>query len=208
MPSEIINSYQKLWWSNCISKPNVVFTGKIKRIFEDLSDCVFLLFEKELFNLDCSIILLCVYVSPEYSSTYDENNQNGIEILTERILMISSKYPNARLFLAGDCNARVGNRQNFIENDDISNIFLNNDVHDYPSDSFHLRRFSKDNIVNNFGLSLLDMYKSFNMHILNGRCKGDGNGELTCNAKEGRRIVEYFIASSELFDYVTSFCVG
>ena len=131
--------------------------------------------------------MLCVYVSPENSPIYSTQT-DGIEILTEKILHITSAYPNARLVLTGDLNARVGTLIDYIEHDDIKHIF------DYPSDIFHLQRQSKDTLDNTFGKTLIDICKVFDIHILNGRCKVDMHGEFTCTANDGKSVVDYFIA--------------
>lgn len=46
-----------------------------------------------------------------------------------------------------------------------------------------------------------------NIHILNGRFPGDSEGEITCVANEGSSIVDYMIASSDLFPSIGNFHV-
>ena len=47
----------------------------------------------------------------------------------------------------------------------------------------------------------------FDVHILNGRTTGDINGEITCTTNESCNIVDYNIASSDLFKHVERFSV-
>lgn len=47
------------------------------------------------------MILLFAYVSPENSTFYAENDNNGIENLNINLEKVVTKYPKAHLFLAG-----------------------------------------------------------------------------------------------------------
>ena len=62
---------------------------------------------------------------------------DGIDSLTDNILHITSAYPNARMLITGDRNGRIGYLIDYIENDDIKHIFQNDNIFDYPSDTFH-----------------------------------------------------------------------
>ena len=61
--------------------------------------------------------------------------------------------------------------------------------------------------MNSFGQTLINLCKSFNIHVLNGRTKGDSLGELTYISKTGCSQIGYSIVSSELFDLGVDFCV-
>ena len=56
---------------------------------------------------------------------------------------------------------------------------------------------------NTFGLLLIELCKTYGIHILNGRSPGDTEGEITCTANDEYSIVDYFIASSNLFQSVS-----
>ena len=47
----------------------------------------------------------------------------------------------------------------------------------------------------------------FDIHFLNGRFSGDRCGEFTCFLNDGASVVDYMIASSVLFKYITDFKV-
>ncbi|KAK6181893.1 hypothetical protein SNE40_009671 [Patella caerulea] len=51
------------------------------------------------------------------------------------------------------------------------------------------------------------MCKKLNIHILNGRLKGDNQGEYTFVSHLGKSAIDYCITSSLLFQYVTDFSV-
>ena len=97
--------------------------------------------------------MIFTHISPENSSVYEEN-ANGIDMLQENMKYILGFYPNARVVLMGDFNARTGKLLDYIENDNIDYIFPNDTAVDHPTDSFHLKRNSKDGVINRFGLSL------------------------------------------------------
>jgi hypothetical protein len=71
---------------------------------------------------------------------------------------------------------------------------------DYESDCFDLHRNNKDNSrYNNFGKYLVELCCTYNIHIVNGRCGNDKVGNFTCVANDGLSVVDYHIASTELF---------
>ena len=85
----------------------------------------------------------------------------------------------------------------------ISYIF-GDDVN-YPSDFFSIPRNSKDGNYNRFGLSLIELCCSYDIHTLNGRLFNDIVGNFTCFANNGASIVDYMIVSSNLFKYISDF---
>ena len=58
---------------------------------------------------------------------------------------------------------------------------------------------------NNFGRILVDLCCTYNIHIVNGRCSDDSDGNYTCIANEGHNVVDYHLASSELFPFISYF---
>ena len=182
----------------------VLQTGGVERIFPDFKETVVLLFKANIFNRTSDLIMIFTYIAPENSAIYTDE-ENGIILLNERISEICVQYPSAELFLAGDLNARISTLQDFIPNDDLEFVFGDTD---YPTDPFDMPRQSKDETYNNFGISLLDLCCSFNIHVLNGRAFDDMNGEITCVANNGRSVVDYILASTSLFDSFSHFEVG
>ena len=75
--------------------------------------------------------------------------------------------------------------------------------------SFHLKRKSKDcHVYNGFGLSLIDLCCEYDVHILNGRLFDDIDGNFTCISNDGLNIVDYILASTNLFELFSSFSVN
>ena len=156
---------------------------------------------------EVDIILSFLYISPEGSPIYNEEvGNNGIDIFENKLLRIIEKYPNANLMLAGDFNARCGYLQDLLLDDSLDLVFDDDIL--YEADDFSLHRQTKDHVDNNFGLSLIELCKVYNVHILNGRFPGDIEGEITCVANEGSSVVDYIIASSNLFQFITDFEVS
>ena len=77
----------------------------------------------------------------------------------------------------------------------------------YELDTFTINRKTKDVNLISFGQTLVSLCKSFNIHVINGRTKGDSLGELTYISKTGCSQIDNSIVSSELYDLGVDFCV-
>ena len=152
------------------------------------------------------IIIVFTYVAPEKSTFYADPSINGIDFLADKILSIMAESPNAELLLAGDFNARTKDYTDFIVDDDADYIFGEHTA--YPADNFAIPRKSKDaDFSNPYGLSLIELCCTFNVHILNGRLFGEKEGHFTCFANNSTSVVDYMIASTTLFPKITHFKV-
>ena len=151
------------------------------------------------------IVMVFTYIAPERSPIYSFENDNGITLLNEKIFDIKSLYPNAKIIIAGDLNSRTKDFQDFIPDDDTEFIFGETD---YQGDTFNLLRKSQDcHTYNRFGLSLIELCCEYDVHMLNGRLFDDVEGNITGIANDGMSIVDYIIASSNLFEKFSSFTV-
>ena len=121
-----------------------------------------------------------------------------------KLFQIVQQYPDADIMLAGDFNARVVMIIRIFYIMMNQTLFFQNEAM-YESDLFELPKKSKDLNHNSFGLSLIELCKTYGIHILNGRSPGDRDGEITCVANDGCSIVDYFIVSSSLFPLVSKF---
>ena len=70
-------------------------------------------------------------------------------------------------------------------------------------------RFNNDLMTNSNGLHLIDMCKSFDLSIVNGRFGDDKEiGDYTCyNKNGGRSTVDYAIVSNNIFENIVNFNV-
>ena len=94
----------------------------IKRIFEEMSECVVLLLSSELYDNINDILLILTYVAPARSPIYTTDNDDGINLLNEKLLDIKAAYPNA-----GDLNARTKGFLDYIPYDDLDFDFGDTD---------------------------------------------------------------------------------
>jgi len=81
---------------------------------------------------------------------------------------------------------------------------------DSPLPTVVTPRKSFDNTVNDLGKHLLEMSKSLDLRILNGRCKGDSLdslGKITFHGNEGFSTVDYIIVSHEILHLFETFVV-
>lgn len=64
-----------------------------------------------------------------------------------------------------------------------------------------------DYIINPHGKNLLDICKTFDLKILNGRTNGDSLGRFTFSSQNGESTVDYIIADQFLFKCTKYFTV-
>ena len=70
------------------------------------------------------------------------------------------------------------------------------------------KRNSQDTAVNARGNEMLDMCKSLDLNIANGRKTGDLFGSYTCIKWNGNSVVDYLLTSASLFQEISHFKVG
>ena len=122
--------------------------------------------------------------------------KNGVEILKDVIFETKAKYGHFYIVIVGDLNLRIANEQNFMLEDDIR---FSQNMDYYPVDLFNISRKSRDEIVNNFGLSLLFLCRELGVHTLNGRNGKDLNGEFTYLSRAGASVIDYTIVSTDIY---------
>ena len=105
--------------------------------------------------------------------------------------------------LAGDVNARTGKEKDFIT--DESGKFIHGG--DIPSPPNLTKRQNFDNIVDDHGKQLLDLCKTCDLRILNGRSKGDTLGKFAHHSINEVSTVDYTIVNLDLFASVHGFAV-
>ena len=71
----------------------------------------------------------------------------------------------------------------------------------------HSERNSFDNELNNHGKRLLEICRSADPRILNGRTSDDSLGRPTFHGKSGVSIVDYAICDQNLFHHIANFIV-
>ena len=185
-------------------------SGKYQLIPSTYSDSV--MWVKLEFGEDSleQLILGAVYV-PHEGSKYHENTI--FDDIANDCIFLKAKY-NAPICLIGDFNARTGLLKDFVETADFP-IFqagpgLNLDdaitsIDELESLGICTRRINQDRATNNNGRQLIEMCKSLDLLVVNGRIGKDKNiGKFTC---DGKSVIDYVIASAELFPQLLNFYV-
>jgi hypothetical protein len=160
----------------------------------------------KLFGSQFPILLCLCYNIPSGSSRESLVIQNIFDSLTDDVICFENQYDNqCHFMLMGDFNARIGEREDFVENE----ILLNLDIlpEEYEPD-LYLNRRSQDRVVNENGLDMLDFCKQTGMRVLNGRMFEDESvGKFTCVKSMGSSVVDYVLCRPVFFDYFTNFSV-
>lgn len=182
-------------------------TKFIKKVYDNYENALFILFDRTLFHVNKDILYSYAYIPPENSPYYSRKEEkNGIVMFQDFLNDIMGKQnSDLYLILTGDFNSRVGTEMDYIPNDDLKHLPIGEH---YDTDNFEVERKSKDSYVNKFGRELISMCCSFCVHILNGRVKPDRNGEYTFVSPLGKSVIDYFMVSSQLFEFCTEFLIS
>ena len=103
----------------------------------------------------------------------------------------------------GDLNSRKGKYPDSVSQE--GNNIITNHESEYAL-SFNQRN-SFDNELNNHGKRLLEICRSADLRILNGRVSGDSLGRPTFHGRNGTNVVDYAICDQDLLSSVAHFVV-
>jgi hypothetical protein len=129
------------------------------------------------------------YIPPE-KSKYFENEI--FEELENDIIRFSSRGN-----VLGDLNARTSKLEDFVSSDGSDHIQDTSDFSFQPPE-----RQNFDNTINNHGKKIIELCKSTDMIILNGRINGDYLGRPTFHGNNGTSVVDYVIFNQHLIPKV------
>ena len=76
-------------------KEQFVSENIVKCICTDLKECVVLLLDGSKFVNQCDVLFFFTYVAPQNSSFYSNPDENGIDILSEKLLRVTAGCENA-----------------------------------------------------------------------------------------------------------------
>ncbi|XP_053405174.1 uncharacterized protein LOC128558910 [Mercenaria mercenaria] len=118
---------------------------------------------------------------------------------------MSVQVISGTVLVAGDWNARVGTRSDFVACDrQISDL----DSVDYLPD-VPLLRASYDKVCNGRGVKLLDLCKTTSMRLANGRLHNDyNNGFFTYYNRQCSSTIDYLLLNERYFNIIDSFEIG
>ena len=150
--------------------------------------------DRNYFGFKNDIYLGTVYLSPP---NYERNNNDDlISEIEAEMLSFSQK---GGIIVQGDYNARTGDIQEVVMNDD--NTFLPV-PEDYEIDSKFFRHSQDSGTVNFRGRNVLEICTALNLRIFNGRIVGDLEGKKTCFHYNGSSVVDYVIGSKAILQNV------
>ena len=154
--------------------------------------------DKKYTNADYNKIMCFCDNLPENSLHREANGQDRFSKIKDGIVFYKSIYGDeCKFHIVGDLNARVGEMNDFIENDDVSYLPVPDDyIMDEP---FIGTRTSKDKTINNSGKNLIDLCKTCDLRIVLmvvGRwC---WSWDYTFMNDCGQSVIDYVLCSSSL----------
>ena len=153
---------------------------------------------KNVTNFDNNLIVGIIYIPPENSKYSSRELFTNIEMEMHELVK-NGKH----VILTGDFNARTGTELDIHEfiydiNDRFYEIFENSHFN-IDLENFH--RNNMDAMVNPYGKLLLDMCKTNNLFIMNGRIGDDIEGHLTCKQSS---VVDYFICDFHFIENISN----
>ena len=151
---------------------------------------------KEILNTEQNLYLGGIYIPPEKSNYFDN------EIFDQLELDINSFQMKGNVIIFGDFNARTGILNDFVSKDGHKFI---NDTSNYSFQPKSRQTF--DTTINNHGKQLINICKTTDLRILNGRTKGDSFGKPTFHGKNGISVVDYIICDQNTFQNIKHFIV-
>ena len=189
----------------------------VKNVFSDYvsvveheSDYIFWIqLDKSFTKTDKNVYYGVTYVPPVDSRFRNSDEMEQLELeITD--MCISHKY----VYLVGDYNSRTSNNADYlIADDELARLLEYDDVMiKYFNKSsclsdhgLSVERANKDMFLNNDGRFLLDICKSNNIFILNGRCGQDkGIGAFTF---KDISTIDYSLSSFEGLKFISDFSV-
>ena len=166
---------------------------------------VWLSIRKKANKTDEDIYVGAIYISPNDSRFYNSNEieQFNVEVTN---MCVSNKY----VLLMGDFNARIHNKQDFLDEDEFfrHQFDYDKDLIDHFQNSTILDQCNLPKIrtiINNEGNMLIDTCKSNNLFLRNGRCGSDKNiGAMTFR---NQSIIDYSIIPHQALQFVKMFSI-
>jgi len=136
----------------------------------------------EILSYQSKICVLPVYLNCN-------NWENDFNELYESLLDLGADD----VMILGDLNARCGDEQLFNISSESSNEF------------YSLERLSKDANVDSNGRKLTELCSSFSLTALNGRARGDKEGNFTFCRGTAHSVIDYCLVRGDIINNITSF---
>ena len=159
-------------------------------------DAAWVKIDKSLCGRD--IYLGTLYLSP--TGTKEHISKQFSDLASD----IAKFQQKGEVIIQGDLNARTGREKDFVNLHNVEGY----KEYDEEEESGIGQRNSEDSVINKRGEELVELCKSLNMVILNGRKVGDPWGKMTSHQHNGSAVVDYVLVSANLIRNVGNFIVG
>ena len=174
----------------------------VKIISNRFDTLIWLKLEKSFFDIDDDIYLCGTYLWPDESPAAKYYNVNLFDVLQEDIFYYDQI---GTVLIAGDFNARTGSKPDFIVSD---STISEPDENDYLFDTA-CSRASQDKTCNARGSQLLDICKSTDFLIANGRLGNDcEKGAFSYFSKQSCTTIDYLLLKADDFSMINQFSLG
>ena len=142
-----------------------------------------------------SEVYLCVcYIAPS-SSTLNASNCSYDTLQND---IVDAQNAGGCIIVCGDMNARTA------EQDDYTRLADLQDFVDVPEEGAYLgadvpqrSNCDKASTTGTWGEELLELCRSTELLIVNGRTPGDPTGRFTFTSPQGQSVVDYFLVSAQ-----------
>lgn len=164
----------------------ILYDSSTAQLLEEIYNSKFFIFARFKFNNE-SLIIGSVYIPPTSVNDYILSD------LHEALEYISVSFPNDKILVGGDFNARIGD--------------LGEDVNDIIQTNGFVRRdrLSMDPKVNARGSDLHHLMTTISLFSLNGRVHNDIPAKFTFTAGSGRSVIDLCYASVDTLEKCVSF---
>ena len=135
-------------------------------------DLLWLKFHKQSGNNSSHLYFCCTYISPKSSGRFQLDDVSKLDKLHHDVMKFKRK---GRVMILGDINCRTGTEDDFIDIQPAEQFVVvpdDDDIHindAIVNNCVNKHRMSQDKIVNENGKQLLNMCKTDNLFIVNGR---------------------------------------
>ena len=167
---------------------------------ESNSDYIICRLDKDFFNLSSDLYIVNVYIKP-FNSSASTTDNNGLDTIKLIETTINDLREHGEVLLCGDFNSRIGDEPGMIKYDSNEFIPLPDD---YEPDEF-IPRNSHDVTKNTYGTHFLNLVKTNQLIILNGRTLGDYQGHFTSIQKNGCSVIDYIAVTKNSRSLVNYF---
>ncbi|KAJ8307056.1 hypothetical protein KUTeg_015140 [Tegillarca granosa] len=168
-----------------------------------LDSAIFLKCDKSIFNGNNDLYVCFVNIPFIDNVFYRKYNIDYDDIYTQLENQLAIYKSEGHVIMMGDFNSRTGTLDDFTNFEKVS-AFLH-DTLQTDIDFVDKSRQSLDKVTNTMGNRLLDLCKSMDLRIMNGRLEGDIEGNYTFQNKRGISVIDYFLCSHSSLDYVGAF---